>query len=83
MEGRPLRRDILLTVPDRQSRTLLLAELEEAGYEVMGVPGLRYAERILAQGAMEPRLVLLDVYDDDQLKPQKDQALTALGGQAP
>jgi DNA-binding NtrC family response regulator len=61
--------DVLLAAADRQSRVLLLAELQEAGWDVHALPGLRRALRALLAGRVQPRLILLDVQDDPDAAP--------------
>ena len=68
-------RDILLIAADWQSRALILAELQEAGHEVMAVPGLHYAVSAIMKGLIDPRLTLLDVRDDDYATPERVQRL--------
>jgi DNA-binding NtrC family response regulator len=72
------RRDILLSSADWQSRTLILAELQERGYEVMAVPGLAYAIRAVLKGHVDPPLVILDVHGDESATPEKVQGLLTL-----
>ncbi|NOX62092.1 MAG: hypothetical protein GXP42_09140 [Chloroflexi bacterium] len=64
-------RDILLIAADRWSRALILAELQEAGHDVMAAPGLHYAVSVIMKGLIEPSLVLLDVHDDDYATPER------------
>jgi DNA-binding NtrC family response regulator len=75
---RPARRDLLLAAADWQSRALTLAELEEAGYVVMAVPGLRYALKAIVTGLVDPPLVLLDVAGDDEATPERAGELLEL-----
>ena len=71
MAAEPLSRDVLLIAADWHSRALLLAELQEAGYDVMAVPGLRYGLRGVLRGQVSPRLVLVDVWRDDFATPER------------
>jgi hypothetical protein len=58
-----------LVAADWQSRALLLAELQEAGWDVKAQPGLRRALRALLGGRVRPRLILLDVREDPDATP--------------
>ncbi len=66
---RSTRCDVLLIAADWQSRTLVLAELQEAGYSVTAVPGLRHAYRALIGRRSHPRLILLDPTGDEEATP--------------
>lgn len=81
--GGPPRRDLLLIAADWQSRALTLAELQEAGYEVMAVPGLRYGLRALRRGLVVPPLIVLDVHDDAEATPERAAQLLALAPGVP
>ena len=70
--------DILLVAADWQSRALLLAELQEAGYSVIAAPGLRHAYRALLGGKARPRLILLDASGDEDAIPAYVEALGEL-----
>jgi DNA-binding NtrC family response regulator len=70
--------DILLVAADRQSRALLLAELEEADYDVITLPGLPHAVRALLAGRVRPRLILLDVREDEDATPTSTAQLRDL-----
>lgn len=52
--------EILLISGDWRTRAFLLAELQEAGYEVVALPSVDIALSALASGRLSPRLVLLD-----------------------
>ncbi|HUE17002.1 MAG TPA: hypothetical protein VMR25_22685 [Planctomycetaceae bacterium] len=81
MTGRPARRDVLLVAADLTERRLLFAELLEACYEMMPVPGMGLALGALLQGSVEPRLILLDVQGDEQATPQSvEHLLTLISG---
>jgi DNA-binding NtrC family response regulator len=56
--------DVLLVAAAWQSRALLLAQLQEQGWEVTALPGLRHALRVAISGRVRPRLILLDVHAD-------------------
>lgn len=67
-ERRP---DILLISADRRSRALLLAELQEAGYNVIAVPSLEVTLAALANGRLNPAMVVLDVHGDPNATPHR------------
>lgn len=77
------RRDLLLIAADWQSRALTLAELQEAGYEVMAVPGVEYALRALRRGLVAPPLIVLDVHDDPAATPERVARLMELASGVP
>ncbi len=77
------RHDILLASADWQSRTLILAELQERGYEVMAVPGLRYAIQAVLRGLVDPPLLIIDVYRDQEATPDDLKGLLTLLPQRP
>ncbi len=56
--------EILLVAADGRTRALLLAELQEAGYNVVALPSLEVALGALATGRVDPALVVLDVQGD-------------------
>ena len=70
--------ELLLIAAQWQARTLLLAELQEAGYEVTALPGLRVALPALVAGRVRPALVVLDVADDPEAHPQRVQQMLRL-----
>jgi DNA-binding NtrC family response regulator len=70
--------DVLLISTDRQGRALLLAELQEKGWDVRVVPGLRRALRALLAGRVRPRVVLLDVHDDRDATPDYVEQIPGL-----
>jgi len=73
----PQRYDLLLSAAHIEERRLVYAELLERGYSVLPVPGIRYALRAVHFGLVAPRLVLLDVYgDDDATLNHLDQMLS-------
>jgi len=71
MSEHPLARDILLIAADWHSRTLILGELQEAGYDVMALPGLRYGLKAILRSQVAPRLVIVDVWQDDFATPER------------
>ena len=73
-----LRHDILLSSADWQSRTLILAELQERGYEVMAVPGVKYAINAALKGLVDPPLLIIDVYGDESATPEDVRGLMTL-----
>lgn len=54
--------EILLISGDWRTRAFLLAELQEAGYEVVALPSVEVALSALASGRLTPGLVLLDTH---------------------
>jgi len=73
-----MRRDLLLIVADMDTRRLILAELQEAGYEVMAVPGLKYGLKGILRGLVDPPAVVLDVHGDDFCTPERVRELLTL-----
>ncbi len=73
-----LRKDILLSSADWQSRTLILAELQELGYDVMAVPGMRYAISAALKGLVDPPLLIIDVHGDESATPEDVRGLMTL-----
>lgn len=74
----PERRDVLLIAADLNERRLLYGELLEAGYDVKPVAGLAVALGALLQKSVEPRLILIDVYDDPEASPNTVEHLLML-----
>lgn len=70
--------DLLLVAEDWQSRALVLAELQEAGYEVNAQAGLRQALNHLARHPEHPPLVVLDLHGDEFATPETVDALLHL-----
>jgi DNA-binding NtrC family response regulator len=56
--------ELLLISADMHTRALLLAELQEAGHNVVALPSLEVALAALATGRVNPALVLLDTQGD-------------------
>ncbi len=56
--------EVLLVAADGRTRALLLAELQESGYNVVALPSLEVALAALATGRVNPALVVLDVQGD-------------------
>lgn len=71
MNKHPLARDVLLIAADWHSRALILGELQEAGYDVMALPGLRYGLMAVLRSRVMPRLVIADVWQDDFATPKR------------
>lgn len=74
-QGDPPERALLLVGAELQERRLLYAELLEAGYEVLPLPGLLYAIRAMLLGKLAPPLIVVDVYGDDYGLPEHVEAL--------
>ena len=62
--------ELLLIAADGHTRTLLLAELQEAGYDVVALPSLEVALAAIATGRVHPALVLLDTQSDPRADPR-------------
>ncbi len=76
--------ELLLVAADGRTRALLLAELQEAGYNVVALPSLEVALAALATGRVQPTLVLLDVQGDPRADPRGvAQLLNLLGEDVP
>jgi len=74
---------LLVAVPWR-SRTYILAELQEQGYEVRALPGIRYAIGYLVRRPdVHPALVILDTVDDPNLSEKTVADLHAITGDVP
>jgi DNA-binding NtrC family response regulator len=77
---------VLLIAADWQSRALALAELQEAGYDVTALPGLRHALAALAAPARRaawPALIILDVRAGEDAAPGRVEDLVALAAGVP
>ncbi len=72
------RQDLLLVAADWQSRALILAELQELGYQVMAVPGVEYAIKAILQGLDDPPLVIIDTHQDPTATPENVGGLISL-----
>ena len=70
--------DVLLIAADWQSRTLVLAELQEAGYSVIAAPALRHAYRALLGRRIHPKVIVLDVSGDEEATPEYIEQLLEL-----
>lgn len=62
--------EILLIAADGRSRSFLLAELQEAGCDVVALPSLEVALAALATGRVRPALVVLDTQGDPRADPR-------------
>ncbi len=71
-------RDVLLIAADLGERRLLYGELLEAGYDVLPLPGMAAALGALLQHSVMPRLVLIDVREDPEARPQSVEYLLTL-----
>ena len=74
---------LLLIAADWQSRALAVAELQDRGYDVMALPGLRYAVKALVDERVVPLLIVLDVHDDEDATPRRVEQLLDLAPDAP
>jgi len=72
------RHDLLLAAADWQSRALILAELQELGYQVMAVPGVTYATNAILRGLDDPPLLIIDVHHDSDATPESVRGLLSL-----
>ncbi len=79
----PASKDILLISPDLDERRLLLAELREAGYEVLPAPGADYAIRAILLKLTRPSLVLWDEHGELPTTPAERQRLSSLTPHVP
>ena len=77
MPGSPPSQQILLIVPDLDERRLLLAELREAGYEVLPAPNADYAIRAVLHQLILPSLVLWDEHGEQPTMPEERQRLSS------
>ncbi|HIC88651.1 MAG TPA: hypothetical protein EYP04_04530 [Anaerolineae bacterium] len=75
MDTSEVRHGILLIAADWHVRALILAELQEAGYDVSAVPGLKCGLRAVLLGKTEPSLVVLVVDGDEFASPDQVKAL--------
>ncbi len=73
---------ILLISDDWRTRAFLLAELQEAGYEVVALPSVDVALSALASGRLMPDLVLLDT-QGAVTRSHVEQVLYLLGTEVP
>src|SRR5581483_26856 len=69
--SRSPRCDVLLVAGSRQSRALLLAELQERAFDVIAEPGLRFAARAVIVGRLMPRCIVIDVQEDEDATPDR------------
>ena len=80
---RTARRDLLLVAADWRTRTLVLAEMEEAGYDVAAVPGMRLGAKALLSGLVAPAVILIDALDDEDATPERVSDLLDAAPDAP
>lgn len=76
-------RRLVLLVSDWQTRTLALAELQERGYDVMALPGLRWGVKAIVQQRVEPALIVVDTKDDSEATPDRVRRLRDMAPRAP
>ena|SRR5579872_6877239 len=69
MSDKAAQRDVMLIAADLDERRLLFGELLEAGYDVTPIPEFERALGDVLQHLVEPRLILIDVGDDEKLTP--------------
>lgn len=82
MMSKPERR-LLLLISDWQTRTLTLGELQERGYDVMALPGLRWGVKAIVQQRIEPALIVVDTRDDTETTPDRVRRLRDMAPRAP
>ena len=75
--------ELLLIARDWQSRTLLLAELQEAGYEVNAQDGLNRGLAAMASPHAPVTLIVIDLFEDPAGSPDTLQALMRLVPEVP
>jgi DNA-binding NtrC family response regulator len=76
-------KSILLIASDLDERRLLLAELREAGYEVLPTPDVGYAIRVILAKLVRPSLVLWDKHGQPSTTPEQEQHLSNLTPNVP
>lgn len=76
-------RQVMLVAAEWRARTLLLAELQEAGYEVVALPSLRLVVPALATRRVQPSIAVLDVMGDPHASPEGVEQVLELLGNAP
>jgi DNA-binding NtrC family response regulator len=74
---------VLLVAAQWRVRALLLAELQELGYEVVALPGLRWVVPALATRRAQPLAVVLDVTGDSHASPEGVAQVLELLGDTP
>jgi DNA-binding response OmpR family regulator len=74
---------LLLIASNLEERRLLFAELKEAGYEVLPVPGLLPAMQALFSRLLTPPLILIDVQGDPYATPQHVEELLQFAAGVP
>jgi DNA-binding NtrC family response regulator len=74
----PASKAILLIAPDLDERRLLMAELREAGYEVLPAPNADYAIRAILLKLIVPSLVLWDEHGSPSATPAERECLSRL-----
>ncbi len=82
--GSPEERPLLLIIADRKERALILAELQERGYDVRALPGIVLAVGYLVRRPrVVPRLVIVDVVGDPDVNEHTLGDLLALTPHSP
>ncbi len=72
-------RPIMLVAAPWQARTYILAELQEQGYEVRSLPGIRHALGYLVRRPrVHPALIVLDTMGDPDLNARTAHDLFAI-----
>ena len=74
---------LLLIAADLEERRLLLAELLEAGHDVLPLPGLVSAVRAILMRLVTPSLILLDAHGDERATPANVEELLGLMPEVP
>lgn len=76
-------RRLLLLISDWQTRTLTLGELQERGYDVMALPGLRWGVKAIVQQRIDPLLIVVDTKGDSEATPDRVRRLRDMASRAP
>lgn len=76
--------DVLLVLSDTRIRAFLLAQLQEAGYRVVALPGLGPARGWLRAGGRRPAVAVVDLADlsDEDVRElvQRGVSVVAVAG---
>ena len=72
-----------MIAPDLDERRLLLAELREAGYEVLPAPSAAHAIRAILLKRTLPSLVLWDEHGEPSTTPAEKEHLSSLTPNVP
>lgn len=77
-------RPLLLIVVDWKERALILAELQERGYDVRALPGIVPAiGYLIRRPHLVPRLIILDITDDPDVNERTLKDLMELASHCP